>query len=686
MAILTASNVSQSFGEFDVFTGVTVSVPRDGKIGLVGPNGIGKTTLLLILAGQTQPSTGGVHLARGTRIGYLSQESADAFVGRSHTVYEEALTVFADLRTMESRLREMEAAMGGLEPNGHIPADELLTAYSQLQIEFELAGGYEYETRIRQVLTGLGFRPPAWSQPLTQLSGGQKTRLLLACLLLESPDLLILDEPTNHLDVEAIEWLESTLNAWPGAVLVVSHDRYFLDKIANTIWEMSRAGIETYRGNYSAYVQQRQERWERRQQEYEALMERLAKEMDFIRRNIAGQRTAMAWGKLNRLAREVEAIHAGGLAVLGQLQSQGWGRVTGALDLKRPAANVAELHARISEIPAPARPLTLNLGLRASHRSGNIVLRTRGAEIGFPGAPLFTTGPFELHRLECAALIGPNGTGKTTFLRTVLGELPPLSGEVELGASLKIGYFAQTQEALEPENTVLNELLRHKEMTIGEARNYLARFLFRDDDVFSQVQTLSGGERSRLALAILVLEEANFLLLDEPTNHLDIPAQEELQAALEQYDGTVLLVSHDRYLVNRLATQIWALQRDEAGKFRLDVFSGPYQEYVAWRAAEKERLEIGRLEIGRAENGRSEGERLSKNEQRRRTEELAALEAAVAEAEASLAGLVETLQAATESQTYEEVQRLSHDYAAAEKRLESLVQQWETLAGEYAVG
>jgi ATP-binding cassette subfamily F protein 3 len=694
MAILTASNVSQSFGEFDVFSGISVSLPRDGKAGLVGPNGIGKTTLLHILAGHAQPSTGGVHLARGTRVGYLSQESADTFIGREHSVYEEMLSVFTAVRAMETRLREMEAAMAdspdsGHPANGDAATDELFAAYSHLQIEFELAGGYDYETRIRQVLTGLGFRPPSWSQSLTQLSGGQKTRVLLGRLLLEMPDLLILDEPTNHLDVEAIEWLENTLNAWPGAVLVVSHDRYFLDKVANTIWEMSRAGMEIYRGNYSAYVLQRQERWERRQQEYETLMERLAKEMDFIRRNISGQRTQMAWGKLNRLAREVEAIHAGGLAVVGQLQSQGWARVAGELDLKRPAANVAELHARINEIQPPLRPLTLNVRLRAAHRSGNIVLRTQGAEIGFPGNSLFTTGPIELLRLECAALIGPNGTGKTTFLRTVLGELPPFSGEVELGASLKVGYFAQTQEALLPENTVLNELLRHKEMTISEARDYLARFLFRGDDVFSQVQTLSGGERSRLALAILVLENANFLLLDEPTNHLDIPAQEELQAALEQYDGTVLLVSHDRYLVNRLATQIWDLQRDEKGKNRLIVFTGPYQEYIAARAAIEQRGRGAALvgeysattqEKGRLESGDWETERLSKNEQRRRTEELTALEAAVAEAEASLAGLVEAMQTAGESQSYEEVQRISQEYSAAEARLEQLLQQWEALA------
>ncbi len=698
MAILTASNVSQSFGDFDVFSGVSVSLPHDGKAGLVGPNGIGKTTLLHILAGHTQPSTGSVHIARGTRVGYLSQESADAFIGRDHSVYEEMLTVFAEVRQMEAQLREMEAAMAagladqrptngsGANGSAAMEAEELLSAYSRLQLEFELAGGYEYDVRIQQVLTGLGFRPSSWEQPLTQLSGGQKTRALLARLLLESPDLLILDEPTNHLDVQAIEWLENTLNAWPGAVLAVSHDRYFLDKVANTVWEMSRAGMETYRGNYSAYLLQRQERWEKRQQEYDALMERLAKEMDFIRRNISGQRTQMAWGKLSRVAREVEAIHAGGLGVLGQLQSQGWARVASEYDLKRPAANVAELHARINEIQPPLRPLSLNVRLHASHRSGNIVLRTRGVEIGFPGHSLFTTGPIELLRLECAALIGPNGTGKTTFLRTALGQLPPLRGEIELGASLKIGYFAQTQEALRPENTVLDELLRHKEMTISEARNYLGRFLFRGDDVFSQVRTLSGGERSRLALAILVLENANFLLLDEPTNHLDIPSQEELQAALEQFDGTILLVSHDRYLVDRLATQIWDLQRDEDGRSRLVVFNGPYQEYLAQRNKEEserlesERLEIGRLEIERVE---SKSSKLSKNEQRRRAEEVAAMEAAVAKAEASLAEITAALQAATQSQDFEEVQRLSEAYGAAEAKLEELLRQWEATVEAY---
>ena len=677
MAVLTASNVGQSFGEYDVFGGVNVSIPRGGKIGLVGPNGVGKTTLLLILAGRAQPSSGQVYTARGTRLGYLSQESSDAFVGHAnHSVYEEMLTVFAPLRAMEAEMRRMEAAMAAADAD-----DELLAAYSRLQIEYEVAGGYDYDTRIRMVLTGLGFAPEAWGRPLGQLSGGQKTRVLLGRLLLERPDLLILDEPTNHLDVAAIEWLENTLNTWPGAVLVVSHDRYFLDRVANTVWEMSTAGVETYRGNYSAYLTQRQDRWERLQREYEAFQERVAKEMDFIRRNIAGQRTQMAWGKLSRLSREVEAVRAGGLAAIGDLESKGWSRITAELDLRRPAATLAELQAAIDALPAPTRPPVVNMRLNAAYRSGNIVLRGADLVVGYPAHPLFTVDELVLHRLETAALIGPNGTGKTTFLKVILGQLEPLAGSLTLGASLKVGYFAQAQEALDPAATVLDELLRHKEMTISEARNYLARYLFRGDDVFSQVGTLSGGERARLALAILVLEEANFLLLDEPTNHLDIPSQEVLQSALESFNGTILLVTHDRYLVDRLASQVWELRQDD-GPLRLEIFNGPYREYLTARAAKPEPTVA---EPPRAANGDSGGAaRMSKNEQRRRAEAVAALEADISATEAALAGLGEALQTAAAGQDFAALQRLTADYAATEQKLEQLFKDWEGLTHEPA--
>ena len=673
MAILTATNVGQSFGPVDLFSGITVSISNDGKIGLVGPNGVGKTTLLQILAGVSSGSSGSVATARNTQIGYLSQEAAQTFAGRGHSVYEEMLVVFAELRDDEARLRRLEAKM----ETADFPED-LFNQYSQLQQQFELAGGYEYDVRIKQVLTGLGFLTDDWHMPLTHLSGGQRTRARLARLLLESPDLLILDEPTNHLDVEAIEWLEGALQKWPGAVLMVSHDRYFLDKVANTIWEMNGAGLEVYRGNYSAYLQQREARWELQQKEFESLMEQLDKEMDFIRRNIAGQRTQMAQGKLSRLTREVEAIHKGGLQVVGKL-NKGWATLKSEIGLDNvPNYRVGELQQRINELRGPTRPPNMSLTLRPSHRSGDIVMRAKALQVGYPDTLLFVADNIELHRRECAALIGPNGVGKSTFLRTVLEQLPALAGEVKLGASLKIGYFSQAHEELAREKQVLDVLLDHENMPISEARNYLARFLFRGDDVYKQVGMLSGGERGRLALALLEREQANFLLLDEPTNHLDIPAQEALQTVLEGFEGTILMVSHDRYLVDRLATQIWVL-----GNGRLHVYNVDYQTYLMERERERETAKA--VVIRRtakpeaAVNGRKP---LSKNEQRRQAAAVAAVEAAIMEAENVLKKIVESLQIATREESFDKIQSLSIEYSAAEETLEALMKKWERLAHE----
>jgi ATP-binding cassette subfamily F protein 3 len=675
MAILNASYIGQSFGAFDVFQGISVSIPNDGKVGLVGPNGIGKTTLLLILAGISQPATGNVHVARNTQIGYLPQESAQAFAGQEHTVYEEMLTIFEALRADETRLRRLEATMAAGDFS-----DELLERYSQLQEQFEVAGGYDYELRIKQVLTGLGFNPSDWALPLSHLSGGQKTRALLARLLLEQPNLLILDEPTNHLDVEAVEWLEGALKVWEGAVLLVSHDRYFLDKVSNTIWEMNRTGIELYRGNYTAYVQQRQERWARQEQEFAAMKLRMEKEMDFIRRNMAGQRTQMAQGKLNRLSREVEAVRVGGLGVLSVLRSRGWLQLSSEMKLKRPAASLAELQQQVNALPGPTKPPTLNMKMQASHRSGNIVLRTKALRIGYPGSLLFTAEDIELRRQECAALIGPNGSGKTSFLRTVLQRMPPLAGAIQLGASLQIGYFAQGHDELNQDNTILEELLHHHPMNTSEARNYLARYLFRQDDVFKKISTLSGGEQGRLALAILALQKTNFLLLDEPTNHLDIPSQEVLQEVLEQYEGTVLLVSHDRYLVNLLASQIWELEEG-----RLRVYPGDYQQYLEVReretAAWKETEAMARAAAADAQvpaNGASP----SKNALRRQAEALAEVESLIHEMESRLARISEALQQATQVETFDKIQSLSVEYTATETQLASLLEQWERLAHE----
>ncbi len=570
MSLITTNDAGQSFGEVDIFRNVSVSVQPDSKIGLVGPNGVGKTSLLMILAGLKQPTSGGIQMTQNPRIGYLRQEAIEAFSKRENTIYAEMMTAFAGVQEQEARLHEIEHLMS----QGPISAD-LMNEYGDVQELFEAAGGYDYEYRIERVLQGLGFDETLWQTSLKLLSGGQQTRALLARLILESPELLILDEPTNHLDVSALEWLEQTLRNWEGSLLIVSHDRYFLDKVVNTVWEMSNLGVVTYRGNYSAYLKQRQERWERHQRIYEEEKARMNAEMEYIRVNISNRNPEQAQGKLKRLTRDLVAIEAYGLM---RFRDKTWSEME--LGRQRPMS-VEEAGRALRALKGPDEGLPkLNMNLKPVQKSESIVMRSSPMQIGYADKPLFMTDEIELNRLECAALIGPNGAGKTTFLRTIMEQIKPLSGTLTLGAKVKIGYFAQAHESLNPENTVLEELMGHKEMPMTDARRHLAQFLFRKDTVFKQISVLSGGERGRLALAILALEGANFLLLDEPTNHLDIPAQEVLQEVLEAFDGMILLVSHDRYLVNRLATQIWNLENGH-----LQVFEGNYDAFNSARTA-----------------------------------------------------------------------------------------------------
>lgn len=654
MSILTFNDLSQSFGAFDLFSGISGSIEKGSKIGLVGPNGIGKTTLLRILVDSTSPKTGSINLARETQIGYLRQEAMLAFKGREHfTVRQEMERVFEHLTRMATDLESLENRMVN-EPSNQAILDE----YSQLQQTYETAGGYDYDQRIKRILDGLGFEPENWDTQLDHLSGGQRTRALLARLLLEEPDLLILDEPTNHLDIAAVEWLEGMLNAWDGAILIVSHDRYFLDTVATVIWEMSATEIEVYRGNYTAYANQREERWERRRKELEAEQAELEKEMDYIRKNIAGQRTSQAKGKWKRLNDK--------LGVDGQ-----------ALVMWKTEEKVKQF---LSQRVNNQRP-QFKFKLKSANRSGNIVLRTKGLAVGFPGTTLFTADDIELLRLEVAALIGPNGCGKTTFLRTVLDNHPPIIGDVIHGASLKIGYFSQAHESLDLNNTILDELLRHQHMATSEARSYLGRFLFSGEDVHKKVSTLSGGERGRLALGILALQDANLLLLDEPTNHLDITAQELLQAVLEQFDGTILMVSHDRYLIDRLATQVWAVADGQ-----MTVFKGNYKAFVAARTKEKEREEEAqkveqaaamppKVQTQKAEKGG-----LSKNEQRKLEEKIVAVEAAIEQAETDIEAITAELETVSASGNFDKIQAVSQQYEEAQANLEQLMIEWESLA------
>lgn len=663
MPILSAENLGLSFGAFDLFKGISVTIPNDGKIGLIGPNGIGKTSLLLILAGLNQPTTGMIHIARRRKLGYLRQEAVDAFANRDNTVYGEMLTLFTDLQAQQDLLTELEAKMAAGDHRS-----ETLAEYGALQEAFEKAGGYDYELCIQQTLQGLGLDKRHWNMSLRHLSGGQKTRALLARLLLEKPDLLMLDEPTNHLDLTAVEWLENTLQNWGGSILIVSHDRFFLDNTVNTIWEMSQEGIEVHSGSYTAYLMQREERWDYLERVFEEEKARLLKEVDFIERNwVRASTHARALGVLKRVSRDLAVIQNFGIMALrgGKkwiefgLRADYWELdVIGAIR----AVNSLSLGRR--------RPTHIKPHFASANPSGTIVLRANRTTIGYPGHPLFTTGEVELRRGECAALIGPNGSGKTTFLKVLLGQLDPLAGEATLGASLKIGYFAQAHESLNPENTVLQELVSHKPMGDGRGRSHLAQYLFQGEDVFKPVGALSGGERARLVLAILALEGANFLLLDEPTNHLDIPAREALQEVLENFSGTILLVSHDRYLINRLATQIWEL-RDE----RLHIFTGSYREYVL-RATSP--VPTSNPTAHQTLLPARPMLKVNSHAAKRKAETFAQLEGRIREKELAIQRLSSELQKVSDANhNFDRLNKLSWQIAQAQAALETLMAEWE---------
>jgi ATP-binding cassette subfamily F protein 3 len=662
MSILSADNLSLSIGAFDVFHGISFTIANDSKIGLIGPNGIGKTSLLLVLAGVYAPTTGAIHIARGRKLGYLRQEAMDAFADRQNTVYAEMLSVFENLQALQSRLNEMEYRMSAGQYD-----EGLLEEYGNLQSAFERLGGYDFELQIQKTLDGLGLSKKHWHQPLSQLSGGQKTRALLARLLLEKPDLLMLDEPSNHLDMEAVEWLERTLREWDGSVLIVSHDRYFLDNTVNTVWEMDRSGLEVYAGNYSAYLLQRDERWEYYERVFNEEKARLLNEADFVQRNwVRASSHARAFGMLKKLSRELAMVENYG--ILSLRNGMKWHETGFRAD--RPL-DVIEAIRKVNSLEMPAgRPPRLRPRLQTAQVSGNIVLSAGNAIIGYPGNTLFTVRNLELRRGETAALIGPNGSGKTTFLRTMLGEIEPLEGQVQLGASLHIGYFAQAHDALNSERSVLDELLSHKEMQPGQARSYLAQYLFRGEDVYKPVCALSGGERARLALAILTLEGTNFLVLDEITNHLDIPAQEALQEGLENYSGTILLVSHDRYLIDRLATQIWEL-RDR----RLHIFKGAYREFVLRRAVGASTARAAQVLLPPRPLVRD-----NSKETRKREQALTMLEERIREQELAIQRLSRELQKTGTNGSFEHVQGLSWQVAQAQARLDGLMEEWEKLA------
>lgn len=634
MAVLTGEELMHRYGAETVFEKVSVRVHKGERIALIGLNGSGKSTLLRILAGLQEPTSGQVARARSVRVGYLAQEpqlQSDA------TLFEEMLKVFAKLREQEREMRrvEQELALG-------TPSERLLQRYDALLEGFRHGGGYEYKSRIHQVLTGVGFHPEEDKKPVAHLSGGERARAALARLLLEEPDVLLLDEPTNHLDIQALEWLEDYLSRWKGAFIVVSHDRYFLDRLAQKVWELEFGRLYEYPGNYSKYSLLRHERLERQWKLYEEQQELIRQSEEFIRRNIAG-----------------------GHFRANQAQAR------------------QKMLEKLERIPKPMTPKKIHLWIDARKQSGDRVFRARELVIGYPGTVLFRCKAAHLQRGERAALIGPNGSGKSSFLKTIVGELHPLEGTLALGQNVEVAYFRQSQTELEEASkTVLEVLLGNKDQTISEGRDFLGQFLFSGDDVFKKISELSGGERSRVALAQLAQLGGNFLLLDEPTNHLDIDSREVLQEALKEYEGTILLVSHDRYLIQAIATQIWEIRDGE-----LHIYRGDYERYRAQRFQEQPHEEP-RFTTERSLKERRVSPGKEQRQRERQRAKLAAREAelmaAVTAIEDGIVQIEREMEAASYAGDHQRLRELTTLYQQKRHELERLSEQWAQAAEELA--
>jgi ATP-binding cassette subfamily F protein 3 len=528
VSLITLSGVAKRFGAEMVLDDISLRIERGDHVGLVGSNGAGKSTLLRIIAGEEEPDAGTVSRARGLRVSYLPQEPE--FV-ETDTLYEVMLDVFKPVIEAQERIRSLEAEM-----TGGGDGDALIEEYGRLQAMVEHAG-YDYRAQIERVLTGLGLPPETWYTSVANLSGGQRTRANLGRTLLQDADVLLLDEPTNHLDIPAVEWLETYLRDLKRAFVIVAHDRYLLDRVTRRTVELSQRHVTSYDVPYVRYLELRAERMKRRTQEYEAQQEHIAKTEDFIRRYGAGQRYKEARGRQRRLD-------------------------------------------RLERIERPQDEAPIHLALKGPTRSGDIVLELRHLVVGYPGKPLIRLPEEVTLRLaDHVALVGPNGSGKTTLLRTLVDAIPPLAGSLRWGAKTSIGYYSQTLGQLDARRTVLEEIQRTKPLGEEDARNYLGQFLFTADDVFKPISVLSGGEKSRVALAKLILQESNVLVLDEPTNHLDLSSREALQRVLSEFTGTLLFVSHDRYLIDRLAAELWVV--NDGAMMR---YAGTYSEYAAGQA------------------------------------------------------------------------------------------------------
>ena len=633
MILLTLAGVSKSFGMNCVLKDINLTLPAGARMGLIGVNGSGKSTLFRLIAGGMEPDEGTVSLVRGTRVGMLTQE---ADIESNLTVKQELERVFEPVREMERRLRWLEGEIADSHEDADA-VDRLSREYARLTDRFEEAGGYEWPSRIQGVLAGLGFAKGREDQPAHILSGGEKTRLCLARLLLTQPDLLMLDEPTNHLDLEAVQWLEETLRKYRGTVLVISHDRYFMNAVCDSMAELSMRRLTQYEGNYDQFAVKRQADLERQLKEYKLRQAEIARQQAIIQRY--------------RMYNREKSIRA--------------------------AESREKRLEKIERLDRPVGEQKVRFSFEARRRTGEDVLKAKGLSKAFEGRALFRDFHLHLRAGDRVALIGPNGVGKTTLLNILARRLAPDSGTVEYGANVDLGYYEQHQSGLDPEKDVLNELWdAFPRLELDRVRSVLALFLLTGDDVYQKISTLSGGEKGRVSLAKLMLKRDNLLLLDEPTNHLDMDSREVLEGALEDFDGTILAVSHDRYFINRIANRVIEMRPDGVSEYL-----GNYDDYLEKKrradeaAGDETASGMTRTQMEKLKRR----ERLSRESKKALELRLKQQEKSVEDAEAEIARLEARMGEPELYQNPDEARQVAKRHSEAKAALEELLAEWEEL-------
>ncbi|HGL7330605.1 TPA: ABC-F family ATP-binding cassette domain-containing protein [Streptococcus pneumoniae] len=632
MIILQANKIERSFAGEVLFDNINLQVDERDRIALVGKNGAGKSTLLKILVGEEEPTSGEINKKKDISLSYLAQDSR---FESENTIYDEMLHVFDDLRRTDKQLRQMELEMG--EKSGE-DLDKLMSDYDRLSENFRQAGGFTYEADIRAILNGFKFDESMWQMKIAELSGGQNTRLALAKMLLEKPNLLVLDEPTNHLDIETISWLENYLVNYSGALIIVSHDRYFLDKVATITLDLTKYSLDRYVGNYSRFVELKEQKLATEAKNYEKQQKEIAALEDFVNRNLVRASTTKRAQSRRKQLEKMER-------------------------LDKPEAGKK----------------AANMTFQSEKTSGNVVLTVENTAIGYDGEVLSQPINLDLRKMNAVAIVGPNGIGKSTFIKSIVDQIPFIKGEKRFGANVEVGYYDQTQSKLTPSNTVLDELWNDFKLTPEvEIRNRLGAFLFSGDDVKKSVGMLSGGEKARLLLAKLSMENNNFLILDEPTNHLDIDSKEVLENALIDFDGTLLFVSHDRYFINRVATHV--LELSENGS---TLYLGDYDYYVEKKAT----AEMSQTEEASTSNQAKEAspvndyqaQKESQKEVRKLMRQIESLEAEIEELESQSQAISEQM---LETNDADKLMELQAELDKISHRQEETMLEWEELSDQ----